>query len=57
MAADRSKGYDFEPTLYDLFMYYQGGENALQALNKMIASQQLQNIHGNGVASTLKQLY
>lgn len=61
LGADPSKDYDLEPTLYDLFMYYQGSENARQALNKMIAaiqaSQPLQNIHGNGVASTLKPLY
>lgn len=59
--ADPSKEYDLEPTLYDLFMYYQGNENTQQALNKMIAAIQdnkpLQNIHGNGIASTLKPLY
>lgn len=61
LGGNPNQEYDLEPTLYDLFMYYKGNENASNAVNQLSkaiqANQPLRGLHTDVVSQTLKPLY
>lgn len=61
VGVDSNQDYDLEPTLYDLFMHYNGDEDASLAINKLAeairSNQPLKDLDSDGVSETLKPLF